>query len=215
MKSPAKRTLLTLMVLAALVFIIAACSKYPTYTVNTSDLDMVWTNYDDSKNFAEYKTYYVPDSIILEDDVDEEDAEALQEYYESVLAEVNDNMAALNYERVDSSANPDLGLGITLLTRTTYVVSYNYWYYYPPYWGYPGYGYYYPWGTYMGSYEEGAVIIDMADLKNVDYANQRINAIWAALVGGVLTGDKKTVISSRLINGIDQAFNQSPYLGTE
>ena len=62
---------------------------------------------------------------------------------------------------------------------------------------------------------EGAVIIDMADLKNVDYANQRINAIWAALVGGVLTGDKKTVISSRLINGIDQAFNQSPYLGTE
>ena len=215
MKISIRRNLLTFLALAALAFLIAACSKYPTYTVNTSDLDMVWTNYDDSKNFADYKTYYVPDSIILEDDVDEDDAKALQEYYESVLAEVNDNMAALNYERVDSSASPDLGLGITILTRTTHVVSYNYWYYYPPYWGYPGYGYSYPWGTYMGSYEEGAVIIDMADLKNIDNVNQRINAIWAAMVGGVLTDDKKTVVSSRLINGIDQAFAQSPYLGTE
>ena len=153
--------------------------------------------------------------VLLEDDVEPEDAEALQEYYDAVLKEVNDNMAALNYVRVDSSDNPDMGLGITLISRTTHVISYNYWYYYPPYWGYPGYGYYYPWGTYVGSYEEGAVIIDMADLTNIDEENRKINAIWAALVGGVLTGDKKTVISSRLISGIDQAFAQSPYLGTE
>ncbi len=203
------------MLLFSLAFIVVSCSKYPTYTVNTSDLDMVWTNYDEAINFAGFKTYYVPDSIILEDDVEPEDAEALQEYYDAVLKEVNDNMAALNYVRVDSSDNPDMGLGITLISRTTHVISYNYWYYYPPYWGYPGYGYYYPWGTYVGSYEEGAVIIDMADLTNIDEENRKINAIWAALVGGVLTGDKKTVISSRLISGIDQAFAQSPYLGTE
>ncbi|HSG67294.1 MAG TPA: DUF4136 domain-containing protein [Bacteroidales bacterium] len=201
--------------LFALAILIASCSKYPTYTVNTSDMDMIWTNYDESANFADFKTYYVPDSIILEDDVSQEDAEALQKYYDSVLKEVNDNMAALNYVRVDSTDDPDLGLGITIITRTTHVISYNYWYYYPPYWGWPGYGYYYPWGTYMGSYEEGAVIIDMANLKAIDHTNKRINAIWAALVGGVLSGDKKTVISSRLINGIDQAFKQSPYLGTE
>lgn len=215
MKTYVKKTLFTVIMLSALAFLVAACSKYPTYTVNTSDLDMVWTNYDDSKNFAEYKTYYVPDSIILEDDIDEDDAAALQDYYESVLSEVNDNMAALNYVRVDSSDNPDLGLGITITNRTNYVVSYNYWYYYPPYWGYPGYGYYYPWATYLGSYEEGAVIIDMADLKNADNTNKQIDAIWAALVGGVLTGDSNSVISKRLISGIDQAFAQSPYLGTE
>ena len=215
MKKILKRILLPVVMLSALVLVVAACSKYPTYTVNTSDLDMVWTNYDEAINFAGFKTYYVPDSIILEDDVEPEDAEALQEYYDAVLKEVNDNMAALNYVRVDSSDSPDMGLGITLISRTTHVISYNYWYYYPPYWGYPGYGYYYPWGTYVGSYEEGAVIIDMADLSNIDEENRKINAIWAALVGGVLTGDKKTVISSRLISGIDQAFAQSPYLGTE
>lgn len=215
MKKILKRILLPVVMLSALILVVAACSKYPTYTVNTSDLDMVWTNYDEAINFAGFKTYYVPDSIILEEDVEPEDAEALQEYYDAVLKEVNDNMAALNYVRVDSSDNPDMGLGITLISRTTHVISYNYWYYYPPYWGYPGYGYYYPWGTYVGSYEEGAVIIDMADLTNIDEENRKINAIWAALVGGVLTGDKKTVISSRLISGIDQAFAQSPYLGTE
>ena len=215
MKKILKRILLPVVMLSALVLVVAACSKYPTYTVNTSDLDMVWTNYDEAINFAGFKTYYVPDSIILEDDVEPEDAEALQEYYDAVLKEVNDNMAALNYVRVDSSDSPDMGLGITLISRTTHVISYNYWYYYPPYWGYPGYGYYYPWGTYVGSYEEGAVIIDMADLSNIDEENRKINAIWAALVGGVLTGDKKTVISSRLISGIDQACAQSPYLGTE
>lgn len=215
MKKSLYRIALSSMLLFSLAFIVVSCSKYPTYTVNTSDLDMVWTNYDEAINFAGFKTYYVPDSIILEDDVEPEDAEALQEYYDAVLKEVNDNMAALNYVRVDSSDNPDMGLGITLISRTTHVISYNYWYYYPPYWGYPGYGYYYPWGTYVGSYEEGAVIIDMADLTNIDEENRKINAIWAALVGGVLTGDKKTVISSRLISGIDQAFAQSPYLGTE
>lgn len=216
MKKTRKRFFGSVILLSLAGLVIASCSKYPTYTVETSDLDMIWTNYDQSKNFAEFKTYYVPDSIILEGDVDEKDKEALQKYYESILVEVNANMEALNYTRVlDTVQKPDIGMGITILTRTTYVVSYNYWWYYPPYWGYPGYGYSYPWGTYMGSYEEGAVIIDMADLKNIDQTNKTIKAMWAALVGGVLTGNINTVISTRLINGIDQAFAQSPYLGTE
>jgi len=215
MKRMNKRVLYPALLMAMVGLIIASCSKYPTYTVNTSDLDMIWTNYDESANFADFKTYYVPDSILLEDDVSEDDRAKLQKYYESILVEVDKNMAALNYVRVDSTSSPDMGIGVSILTRTTYVYSYNYWWYYPPYWGYPGYGYSYPWATYMGSYEEGAVVIDMADLKNVDLTNKKINGIWNALVGGVLTSSSSTVISNRLIGGIDQAFKQSPYLGTE
>jgi hypothetical protein len=215
MKRMNKSVLYPALLMAMVGLIIASCSKYPTYTVNTSDLDMIWTNYDESANFADFKTYYVPDSILLEDDVSEDDRAKLQKYYESILVEVDKNMAALNYVRVDSTSSPDMGIGVSILTRTTYVYSYNYWWYYPPYWGYPGYGYSYPWATYMGSYEEGAVVIDMADLKNVDLTNKKINGIWNALVGGVLTSSSSTVISNRLIGGIDQAFKQSPYLGTE
>jgi len=215
MKKSIKRILYPALLLAFVGLILVSCSKYPTYTVNTRDLDMVWTNYDESKNFADYKTYYVPDSIIIEEDVDADDRAALQKYYESVLVEVNKNMQALNYVRVDSADNPDIGVGISIITRTTHVISYNYWYYYPPYWGWPGYGYYYPWSTYMGSYEEGAVVIDMGDLKNIDHTNKKIGGMWSALVGGVLTGTSNAVIDDRLIGGIDQAYKQSPYLGTE
>jgi hypothetical protein len=200
-------------ILAGLV--VSSCSKYPTYTVNTSDLDMVWTEYDETADFSQYKTYFIPDSLLMDSTMSEEDQEYIQEYYQDVLVEINENMAALNYVRVDSSANPDLGIVVSIVTQTNYVFSYSYWYYYPPYWGYPGYGYSYPWSTYMGSYEEGALIFDMADLKNINHQSQNINAIWSALCGGILTGSSSSTISKRLINGVDQAFAQSPYLGTE
>jgi hypothetical protein len=200
-------------VLAGLI--VSSCSKYPTYTVNTSDLDMVWTEYDESVDFSTYKTYFVPDTLLVDSTMSPEDKAYIQEYYENILVEINANMTALNYVKVDSSANPDIGLVISIVTQTNYVFSYSYWYYYPPYWGYPGYGYSYPWATYMGSYEEGALIFDMADLKNINHQGQNISGIWSALCGGILTGSTSTTISKRLIDGIDQAFTQSPYLGTE
>lgn len=215
MKKTIKRFFVPAIILAFTGLIIASCSKYPTYTVNTSDMDMVWTNYNESTDFTQYKTYYLADTILIDSTATPEEKKAIQEYYESILAEVNSNMQALNYVKVDSSDNPDIGMGISIVTRTNHVVSYSYWYYYPGYWGWPGYGYYYPWGTYLGSYEEGAVIIDMVDLKNIDHYNKKINVMWAALVGGVLTGRSNTVISQRLIGGIDQAYAQSPYLGTD
>jgi hypothetical protein len=202
-----------LIVMAGLV--VTSCSKYPTYTVNTEDLDMVWTEYDEAIDFSQYKTYFVPDTLLVDSTMSAEDKAYIQEYYTNILVEINANMEALNYVRVDSSANPDIGLVISIVTQTNYVFSYSYWYYYPPYWGYPGYGYSYPWATYMGSYEEGALIFDMADLKNINHQGQNINGMWSALRGGVLTGGSSTQVSKRLINGIDQAFAQSPYLGTE
>lgn len=197
----------------AITLIVAACSKYPTYTVNTSDLDMIWTNYDEDADFTIYKTYYVPDTILIDSSATEEEKEYFQEYYETILDQIVENMSERNYIRVDSADNPDLGMGVSILSRTNYVFGYSWWYYYPPYWGWPGYGYYYPWATYLGSYEEGALIIDMADLRNIDHKNQQINALWAAMIGGVLTNNSG-LIDQRLYDYIDQAFDQSPYLVT-
>lgn len=200
-----------LVVFAGLMF--ASCSKYPTYTVNTSDMDMVWTNSKESTDFTLYKTYYVNDSIYVDSSLSPQDKAKYQEYYEEVLATFNKNMQARNFVRVDSSQKPDLGVGVSIITRENYVYSYNYWYGYPGYWGYPGYGYYYPWSTYLGSYEEGALIIDLSDLKNIDYANKTINALWACMIGGILTSNSGFV-DTRLFGYIDQAFVQSPNLVT-
>jgi len=213
MKKIRKRHFYTafLAVIAGLAF--ASCSKYPSYTVDTSDMDMVWTNYSETADFMDYKTYYVPDTILVDSAATPDEKEYLQQYYESILERVNSNMQDRNYVRVDSSDNPDLGLGISIITRTNYVFSYSWWYYYPPYWGWPGYGYYYPWATYLGSYEEGALIIDMSDLKNINHDSKQINALWAAMIGGVLTSNSG-LLDQRLYDYIDQAFDQSPYLLT-
>jgi hypothetical protein len=214
MKNNLKKYLYPAAIILLIGITIAGCSKYPTYDVNTSDLDMVWTNYDEAADFTNYKTYYLPDSIILDDsDLSDEEKEHLQEYYESIVEQVVENMTARNFVRVDSSDTPDIGMGISILTQTTYVYSYSWWWYYPPYWGYPGYGYYYPWSTYLGSYEEGAVVIDMSDLKNINHSTKQIDALWAAMIGGVLTGNS-ALIDTRLYGYIDEAYEQSPYLLT-
>ena len=213
MKKSIKRFLFPAMLIAFTGLVIASCSKYPTYTVNSSDLDMVWTQYKETADFTQYKTYYIPDSILMDSTATPEEIAYMQEYYETILNKINTNMQARNFVKVDSSDSPDLGMGVSIITRTTHVVSYSWWYYYPGYWGYPGYSYYYPWGTYLGSYEEGALIIDLADLKNIDQSNKLIHALWAAMIGGVLSNNDG-LIDKRLINQIDQAFEQSPYLLT-
>ena len=213
MKKTLKRFFVPAIILAFAGLMIASCSKYPTYTVNTSDMDMVWTNYNESTDFMQYKTYYIPDTILIDSTATPEEREYFQQYYETILIKINTNMQERNFVKVDSSANPDLGMGVSIITRTNYVFSYNYWWGYPGYWGWPGYGYYYPWATYLGSYEEGALIIDISDLKNIDHTNKTINALWASMIGGVLT-DNNGLIDQRLIDQIDQAFEQSPYLYT-
>ena len=214
MKNLIQRFLTVGLLAAVIVLLVTSCAKYPTYDVNTGDFDMVWTNYSETVDFTQYKTYYIPDTVLIDSTASPEDIAYIQEYYESILSEINTNMQSLNYVRVDSSESPDIGMAVSIISRTTHVVSYNYWYYYPGYWGWGGYGYYYPWATYMGSYDEGALVIDMSDLKNIDHVNQKISGMWACLVGGVLTSNTNA-ISKRLIDGIDQAFIQSPYLGTD
>ncbi len=211
-KRTAYRTFAVLVVLLG-AMIIASCSKYPTYTVNTPDLDMVWTNYDESADFTQYKTYFLPDTLLIDSSATEEEKEHFQKYYETVVDQIVENMSERNFVRVDSSANPDMGMGISIVSQTNYVYSYNWWYYYPPYWGWPGYGYYYPWSTYLGSYEEGALIIDISDLSNINHNNKQINALWAGMIGGVLTNNSG-LLDTRLYGYIDQAFEQSPYLYT-
>jgi len=66
MKKSILRILYPGLLLAIVGLMIASCSKYPTYDMNTSDLDMVWTNYDDAANFAQYKTYYIADTILVD-----------------------------------------------------------------------------------------------------------------------------------------------------
>ena len=202
---------------AGLIF--ASCSKRPSYDIGTADLDMVYTHYDNALNFNDFKTYSLADSLNFDESkFTPEEIAYLKTYYQEIFDRIDNNMQLKGYQKVDTAAGPDLGVGVSIITRTSYVVYWGWWYGYPyykgtSYWGYPGYGYWYPWSPTVSSYEEGAIVIEMADLKHPDLVNKTINMAWASLIGGVLANNN-SLIDQRLIQQIDQSFEQSPYLKT-
>lgn len=197
--------------------LVISCSKNPTYTVETTDRDMVYTEYMKGTNFADYKTYFIADSVVFDDesDISAQEKAMLQATYEEVAKQIAINMNNRNYTQSMTEVGSDLAFSISIITRTTHVFGYGGWWGYPG-WGYPGWGYpgyYYPWYQYLGSYEDGAVISDMIDLKNADTTSTRIDMPWSFLIGGLLSSSN-TVNTQRLVDYVGVAFKQSPYIQT-
>jgi hypothetical protein len=78
---------------------------------------------------------------------------------------------------------------------------------YPPDWGWG----YYPWyGGSIYTYRSGTVFMQMLDPARADSTVQKVPTVWIGAMNGVAEGDD---IEERVIDGINQAFEQSPYLG--
>jgi hypothetical protein len=100
------------------------------------------------------------------------------------------------------------------VTSTEWSVWISYPWYNWGYWGdYSGYSYYYPpyppgWG---GSYTftTGSLLVIMEDRNAAE--GEIIPVLWAAGMNGLLEGSTSS-INNRIIDGIEQAFSQSPYL---
>jgi len=126
--------------------------------------------------------------------------------------------------------NPDVNPAEVVITVTAMSSEHEVYTWYPYwgwYWGYGSYpikstetddvvsaiGYYYPWLPYSTyySYQSGSVLMEMVDAARVDPDVEAIPVIWAGIVNGVLEGSQSG-IKNRLSTGIDQCFNQSPYL---
>ena len=72
-------------------------------------------------------------------------------------------------------------------------------------WYYPGYWYAY-------SYTTGTVVLGMIDGRP-QAAGQQVPLVWSAGVNGVLDGQAANITIATA--GINQAFQQSPYLSEE
>jgi hypothetical protein len=114
---------------------------------------------------------------------------------------------------VSKDENPDLGVDVSHIIQTsTGVISYgDYWdnyggYWDPYYWGYPGYGYYIPYAYSIYQIRQGALAVDILDLKNAE-ANKNINIIWTGLIRG--SGILNTSVADSQVKAL---FDQSPYL---
>lgn len=209
-----------ILILGALVVAFASCHDYPDFD-DLSYKAIVVTNHDATVKFNDYKTYYMSDNLTLIGD-DPTDTIVPPATGDPIVNAIKTNMANRGFTRVLTSANADLGINTAVIKVTTTVTTYppSYW------WGYPGYGgcYYgycggYPYYPYYGygysysySYTTGSLMIQMADLMNVDTVNYKINIVWTNFNNGILGTTAQNTQGG--VNAVNQAFKQSEYLET-
>jgi hypothetical protein len=197
------------------LFIILLNGCYSDHGLATDEYDVVATYYKENLDYTSFKTYTMPDTIVHIVDEGEED-ELGRANDQLILSLVAENMQALGYRRITNPQveKPDLGIVIAATSATNLQVYYNYsW---GGYWGYPGYGYYYPpywWGPTVEEYRTGTVFINMADPDEFDQDQKLLATVWLGVINGLLE-DTKSNIRDRLTRDINQAYTQSPYLGT-
>lgn len=190
------------------------CSKDPLASLTAEESRIYITDHDSTKNFKNFNTFSISDSVAVLNNG--QASKQLNETDQAFIDAVKAEMQNSGYTLVSKGANPDLGINITRIYNTsTGIISYsNYYDYYGSYWdpydyGYGGYGYYSPYSYATYSIKEGAISVDMLDLKDAPVTN-KIEVIWTGLIRG--SGIFKAAAASSQVNML---FNQSPYLNSK
>jgi len=197
-----------------LTLALVGCSKDPLRDMTEEESRIYITNRDSSANFGLFNTFSISDSVsvISNNHLEGRETSDLDRLYvNAVRKELTDR----GFKEVPRSSNPDLGINVSrIYNSSTGVVSYpDYWggyndYYDPFYWGYPGYGYSFP-GSY-GVYEitEGALSIDILDIKDAG-SSKTINGLWNGLIRG-----SGVFVSGSAATNVKALFDQSPYISS-
>ena len=209
------KTKLSLLMMIAVLGLLVACSKYPPGVTRVQEDLVVYTQVDIQKDFNQFHTFAIVDSIAYIDNKDS--VHILTPDAQAVLDQIVMNMQNRGFLKVGNNDKPDLGITVSVIKTTSTSVYYPGWwwgypgYYYPYYWGYPDYGYYYPYyPTYITSYSSGTIIIDMADFINIT-PDKKIPIAWYGYIRALLTGGHTL---DQVKQSIDQAFVQSPQVHT-
>ena len=194
-----------------------SCQHEPSLSDYNSDYT-VYTNGDAQTDFGAFSTFYVPDEILLIGNISEveywTDNDAL-----IIVGTVADRLQMAGYTRTDTKDEATLGVQLSYVEQTTYYAGYNdpyWWWNYPYYWS-PGYwggwsGWYYPFYVQYG-YTSGSLLIEMVNLEAPQGSSTKLPVVWSAYIGGLLTGSRELNMQ-RTVLAVEQAFEQSPYLGT-
>ena len=229
-KTPRNTVNGTVLVGAALGLGMGLAACYPGSIDSISEVDVVVTVQDTSVNYAQFVLYAMPDTVIQINDTAEGSVDLSHEHDSLIVSTVAQRMEQLGYLRVtipdDISELHPFFVPDLVVVLTSVGVENNYYVYNPGwgYWGWPGWGYWpgygpgwgwgYPgyWGS--GSYQSGTLFIDMLDPNNPPPNGEppEIPVVWTGALNGVLTGSSAGA-ATRLTDGINRAFDQSPYLG--
>lgn len=199
------------------VLVLAACHMEP-YPQDGDSEYLVYTSPDKNINFSQFMTFDIADSVLVIGQSEK------PEYSQSdnalaLIQAYRTNMENAGYIYTPSNPDAELGIQLTFIIRTERYVQYysnpNWWLDYPGYWpaGYWGNwtGWYYAYPvTY--TYTTNALVTEMVDLTADEGEGKSLPIVWTNYIGGPGSYSMSNDVK-RIINGIDQAFAQSPYLG--
>jgi hypothetical protein len=182
---------------------------YPGGPDFTEDTDVVYTTFDEDYNFTTATTYAMPDKIVIDVEIDDGDTtyEYMKDIYaQPILNKIAENMSARGYQMVSVAANPDLLMMPAAMSSTHYYYWYWYCWWYGGYW--PGWGWYYPPYYTVSSYTTGSFFMTLSN-PHADNPINQSKVSWIAAMNGLASGNNDV---DRVLDGIDQAFEQSAYL---
>jgi hypothetical protein len=191
------------MALGALV--LAAC--YPGDINSITEIDVVVTQFDSTHVWITSSTFFMEDTVYhIMDTADASNNIPISRAFDTeIIAETRAGMLGYGYTETPDSAAATYIVAVSAAAFRVTTVSV----WYPYYWG--GWGWYYPPVGSVSSYETGTLYIDQLDMENIDSTNQVIPVPWIARLNGVM-GSVASQTQTRLVNGIRQAYAQSPYL---
>jgi|GEM_PF-423423 len=196
-------------VLMAGMLLFAGCQGEPD-NLQLYDQLVVSTNYDTTAVFNDFGTYAISTDTIGYYSNTSSDTILVQSSGSNypprpLLQQIQKNLDARGFTRVTRENNPDIGINVYVLDNFSLYQTVNYGYY-PSYYGYSSY-YSYPYiSTYSSS--EASLVIEFIDLKNITHDN-KVRVIWTAYMGDLYNAVDR---NKQSLDGIDQAFVQSPYL---
>lgn len=199
-------------VLFFFVLLIGVTSCYTDYGLTTADYDVVVTKYDKETDFAALNTFSLVDSVYhITGDSTKPDSDLLTRDNDAlIISTIRQNMLDLGYVEVINPSDQNKPAVVIVIRALGTQVDQYYAYY--PGWGYPGWGWGYPgyYPPYVGksTYYLGSLFIDYYDVAASENENDYVFP-WYATINGLLNSGQT---EQRLVNTINQAFIQSPYL---
>ncbi|MFD2935554.1 DUF4136 domain-containing protein [Spirosoma flavum] len=195
---------------------LTACRENAINDLSPADSPVYITNYDRSVNFSQYKTFSLPDSVVIESN--DAYSTGQTDISSRFVTNVANSLTAKGFKRVTRGDSADLGVAIIRVNNQYTGVASNPYSYYSSYWGggyggLGGYGYspYYP-SYYTYQVTDQYWEIQIVDLKNrpatgTGTDQQQLNVIYDATIRGTDITDQQAVDTA-----ITAIFNQSPYL---
>ena len=209
---PEKGPFWAVLLLLAVGSLLSACRENAVNDLSPADSPVYITNFDRSVNFGQYRTFSLPDSVIVESN----NSYATEQSTVSTqfVTNVANALTARGYQRVSRGQTADLGVAVIRVNNAYTGVASNPYSYYSSYWGggFGGYGYspYYP-SYYTYQVTDQYWEIQVVDLKNSPATGtgqqQQLNVVYDATVRGTDITDTQAVDAATTA-----IFSQSPYL---